>query len=487
VLLLEQELDIAVAPGQGSLIEVFRGAVADHLSASEISVRFVVTGTDAKRHHCELAAVTGIEELPGAAPASIFEFIPRKCERTGDFTAVLLVPTGIGAEIGGHAGDAAPVARLLASACDTLVTHPNVVNASDINELSENALYVEGSVICRFLMGTVGLQKVRANRVLLVIDEHREPRLSEVAVNAASAARAALGLDCPRVIKMDPPIGMRARYSSSGRAAGRIESLERLCAVLERHRGEYDAVGIHSVIDVPSGYHMEYFESHGDMVNPWGGVEAMLTHAVSMIFNMPSAHAPMLESWDIANLHAGIVDPRISAEAVSTCFLHCILKGLHRSPRIVTDRAATHAPGVLNSADVSCLVIPDGCIGLPTLAAMEQGIPVIAVRENRNLMRNDLSKFPFEPGKLFVVNNYLEAAGVMTALRAGVSLESVRRPLADTEVTVEGQNECAVSQESTEITCPRSQPHLRAVKPSGKNSAHESDEHRSPALAEDHP
>jgi len=55
----------------------------------------------------------------------------------------------------------------LASACDTLVTHPNVVNASDINELPENALYVEGSVICRFLMGTVGLQKVRANRVLL--------------------------------------------------------------------------------------------------------------------------------------------------------------------------------------------------------------------------------------------------------------------------------------------------------------------------------
>ncbi len=37
------------------------------------------------------------------------------------------------------------------------------------------------------------------------------------------------------------------------------------------------------------------------------------------------------------------------------------------------------------------------------LAALEQGIPVIAVRENRNRMRNELGKLPFGPGKLFIV------------------------------------------------------------------------------------
>ena len=66
----------------------------------------------------------------------------------------------------------------------------------------------------------------------------------------------------------------------------------------------------------------------------------------------------------------------------------------------------------------------------PTLAALEQGIPVIAVRENRNRMRNDLGALGFGDGKLFVVDNYLEAVGVMTALKAGVALSSVRRPLA---------------------------------------------------------
>ena len=47
-------------------------------------------------------------------------------------------------EIGGHAGDAGPVARMLAEVADTLVLHPNVVNASDLNEMPQNALYVEG-------------------------------------------------------------------------------------------------------------------------------------------------------------------------------------------------------------------------------------------------------------------------------------------------------------------------------------------------------
>ena len=65
------------------------------------------------------------------------------------------------------------------------------------------------------------------------------------------------------------------------------------------------------------------------------------------------------------------------------------------------------------------MVIPDGCVGLPTLAALEQGIPVIAVRENKNRMRNKLEELPFglatgEEGKLFIVENYLEAVGMMT-------------------------------------------------------------------------
>jgi hypothetical protein len=350
----------------------------------------------------------------------------------------MIVPTGIGAEIGGHAGDATPAARLLAGVCDRLITHPNVVNASDINELPENGLYVEGSVISRLLMGTVGLQEVRSNRVLLVIDEHEEEQVSELAINSASAARTTLGLNCSGVVKMEQPICMRADYSSSGRAVGQIEGLERLCEVLHRHRNDYDAVALASKIDISDGLLIrQYFQSDGQIINPWGGVEAMLTHSLSLLFDVPTAHAPMAEDMEEVSTFFGIVDPRMSAEAVSNSFLHCVLKGLHRSPRIISDKMLFGHPAVLTAADISCLIIPDGCIGLPTLAALEQGIPVIAVRENRNRMKNNLERLPFVSGRLFIAENYLEATGIVTALKAGIDASSVRRPLAETTVVCE--------------------------------------------------
>ncbi len=177
----------------------------------------------------------------------------------------------------------------------------------------------------------------------------------------------------------------------------------------------------------------------GDMVNPWGGVEAMLTHAISLLFDIPSAHSPMMESKEILNLDVGVVDPRKSAEATSTPYLHCILKGLHRSPRIINNPSVHSHSGLLTVANISCLVIPDRCVGLPTLAALEQGIPVIAVKENKNRMQNKLEELPFARGKLFMVDNYLEAVGVMNAIKAGVAPETVRRPLAYTTVCEENE------------------------------------------------
>ena len=437
MLLTEREINIPKHKSCGSLLSYFAERIREHLGDKGIPVRFAVTQSESNTYNCELGILTGLDNAHISQPTSIFDFVPREVENSNKFNVVMIVPTGIGAEIGGHAGDAGPAARLLAAACDTLITHPNVVNASDINELPENGLYVEGSVISQLLMGTVGLQKVRANRVMLVMDKHPDSRISDFAINAASAARAALGLDLPLVIEMDPPIRMQAAYSTSGCAVGQVEGLEQLCDVLNRHKGKYDAVALATVIDVPKEFHLKYFRSHGEMLNPWGGVEAMLTHAVSLLFDVPSAHSPMMESMDVLNLNVGVVGPRMSAEAISTCFLHSVLKGLYRSPRIISDKMLFTHPGILTAADVSCLVIPDGCIGLPTLAAMEQGIPVIAVRENKNRMKNDLEKLPFAPGKLFIVENYLEAVGVMTALKAGVALSSIRRPLEDTKVSCE--------------------------------------------------
>lgn len=434
MILHEKGITVPRYAGHGGILGYFSQKVMQELAPDEMPVRFVVTHTDEESHQCELGVLSNEDDSPFRKGNSIFDFVKRDFESIAGLNAVLLVPTGIGAAIGGHSGDAGPVARLLAAACDNLIVHPNVVNASDINEMPENALYVEGSVITRLLMGTVGLQKVRSNRVMLVIDKHEDAFFNEAAINSASAARAAFGLDCPLVIAMDDSVLMRSLYSNSGRAVGRIEYFELLCELLQEYRSEYDAVALSSLIQVPEHFHRDYFRDDIDMINPWGGVEAMLTHAVSTLFDVPSAHSPMMTSKETMNLDVGVVDPRKAAEAVSTTYLHCILKGLHKSPRIIPN-ASTHGySGLLTVADISCLVIPDGCVGLPMLAAIEQGIPVIAVRENKNRMRNRLEELPFASGKLFIVDNYLEAAGIMNALRVGVAPESVRRPLARTNV-----------------------------------------------------
>ncbi|MFC1893904.1 DUF3326 domain-containing protein, partial [Chloroflexota bacterium] len=299
MILDEKEIKLPKYTDQESILEYFARNITEQLSPNEFPVRFVVTRTDEDGYKCELGILSHADDFQVPHKSLIFDFTKRDYENPEEFNTVLIIPTGIGAEIGGHSGDGGPVARLLASACDCLITHPNVVNAADINELPENALYVEGSVLSRLLMGTVGLQKVRSNRVLLVIDKHYDNFFHEAAINSVSAARASFGIDCPAVVKMDDRVLMRSLFSSSGRAIGRIEYLECLCEVLQKFRSKYDAVALSSLIEVPSSLQADYYQSNEDIVNPWGGVEAMLTHTISSLFDIPSAHSPMMESKEI--------------------------------------------------------------------------------------------------------------------------------------------------------------------------------------------
>lgn len=357
----------------------------------------------------------------GPAPEDVFGFRRREAENGERFNACFVVPTGIGCELGGHAGDANPALRLVAGQCDLVVTHPNVVNACDINEMPPNALYVEGHHLTSLLMGTAGLAPARNNRLLALIDGYPGgKKFAEQAVNSVNAAKATLGLTA-KILVSDSLISMGAS-SLKDKATGRVEISAPLLDAIDREPRPFDAVAISSTTHVPEDVHEAYSRSNGGMINPWGGVESMLTHFISARFGRPSAHAPMLESERVASLHMGVVDPRIAPEVVSSTFLHCVLKGLQRAPKVV-------APGLgISAEDISALVVPDGVLGLPVLAALRQGIPVVAV-ENRNTMRNDLSKLPWQEGRFFRCGNYLEACGVLACLREGVSPRAVKRPL----------------------------------------------------------
>ena len=191
VSLTERELQIPEVPGHHQLLRHLSQLLDHHRNCGEFPIRAVITASDKGFYYCEVGTMTGPDRR---LDSSIFEFVRRQVENADGFNAVLLVPTGIGSEIGGHAGDATPVAALLASVCDTLITHPNVVNASDIIDIPSNTLYVEGSVISRLLMGTVGLQRVRRNRLLVLLGSHDDELFGNAAINSVNAAPASFNL-----------------------------------------------------------------------------------------------------------------------------------------------------------------------------------------------------------------------------------------------------------------------------------------------------
>ena len=65
-----------------------------------------------------------------------------------------VVPTGIGASIGGFAGDASIVARNFAKDFNVIV-NPNVINAACFSGITDNMLYVEGWTLSQFMKGNL--------------------------------------------------------------------------------------------------------------------------------------------------------------------------------------------------------------------------------------------------------------------------------------------------------------------------------------------
>lgn len=324
---------------------------------------------------------------------------------------VMIVPTGIGAEIGGHSGDATPAAKLIASLCEKLFIHPNVVNASDINEMTENMFYVEGSLLDRFLEGQIGLEEVYSNKMLLVVNEVR----TEI-VNAVSGARMTLGADI-EILKLETPLRMISTMVG-GKASGEIHGLE--AAVAQVSEYPFDVLVVNTPIETDDDLVKEYLTQEGG-VNLWGGVEAKLSKEMSQMLGRPVIHAPVENSEVFKNFNE-VVDPRKAAEMVSVCYLHCCLKGGHVAPKIsMMDEAYWNT-------DIDFLITPVNVVGRPHLACLASDISVIAVKENKTVL-NDLM-----PEEFIVVENYLEAAGVIAAKKAGVSITSVRRPIFKTRV-----------------------------------------------------
>lgn len=309
-----------------------------------------------------------------------------------DFNVALIVPTGIGAKIGGHSGDATIIAKLLSVLCDTVILHPNVVNASDINEMPSNSLYVDGYTLDEFLKGHINLLPVKSNKVLVVCNDKNNPDT----MNAVNSARSILGINC-KVVELDVPLRMKGWIGKEG-AEGSVEGMDELLETVSKF--DFDVLAVHTPIDVDSDVSEHYRQFGG--VNPWGKVEALASRHISRMIEKPCAHAPV-ETESLLY----IAPARIAPEFIGV-HLMSVLKGLSKAPRW----CAEYKKNSLSVDDLDALVSPL-CWGEPHESCSAKGIPILLVEENTTVFTP-----PKDLGER--VNNYYEAVGWLAALKLGV-------------------------------------------------------------------
>ena len=343
---------------------------------------------------------------------------------------LLLIPTGIGCRQGGYAGDALPAARLLAAASGCLITHPNVLNAAALYWSDRRLHYVEGWSLDRFAAGELALRPVARQRIGLLLDAGIEEELRWRHLQVADACRASLGLSIGPVQLTDVPLGVRLTRGASGSSWGSLDRPDALLRAGEQLRaaGATAIAVVARFPDDPDSVALAAYRQ-GSGVDALAGAEAVISHLLSRHLGLPCAHAPALAPLPLDRQ----LDPRAAAEELGHTFLPCVLVGLSRAPDLVSlmgpDQAAATAGPLLLASQLGAVVAPAGALGgQAVLACVDRGVPVIALTDNPCLLAVDAASLGFPP--VLAAATVEEAAGLVLALREGIAVEALRRPLA---------------------------------------------------------
>ena len=367
---------------------------------------------------------------------------------------LLLIPTGIGCELGGYAGDGLPAARLLAAATGCLITHPNVMNGAALYWSDPRIHYVEGWALDRFAAGQLALRPVRRQRIGLLLDAGIEPELQLRHRQVAEACRATLGLEIGPVLVSDAPLEVTLTAGPSGASWGQLGRPDALLRAGERLRAA-GATAIAVVARFPDDPGSEALAAYrqGSGVDALAGAEAVISHLLSRQLHIPCAHAPALAP--LAPDPA--LDPRAAGEELGHTFLPCVLVGLSRAPDLLPLSAVAALPGpdllacseaadlpspdlrhldqryldLLHAGHLGAVVAPAGALGgAAVLACVERGVPLIAVH-NPCLLQVTAEALALDGAAAPVLPaaSYAEAAGLLLALREGIDPAALRRPL----------------------------------------------------------
>ena len=315
----------------------------------------------------------------------------------GKILGAFIVPTGVGASIGGYAGDASVYAQKLSEKCN-LIVNPNVVNAACFSGINKNMFYVEGYSVDEFFKGKCNLIPSLRNRVGIVFDKSISQKTLNVHINTINAVKTVYGIDVVGYEITDEPVGVSFYIDESGASTGNVKNLETIKKSSQKLLSKgADAIAI--VCLFPDEESEDY--ANGVGADPVGGVEAIISHYISKELRVPCAHSPAFENISIST---DIVDSRCSAEYITPTFLPCILIGLSQAPKLSEKEG-------INIGNLDFLVMPYNSLGgIPVFEMQKLGKPVYAIKENQTVLDVTSDKLG---ANCIVLNTYQELVDML--------------------------------------------------------------------------
>lgn len=294
-------------------------------------------------------------------------------------TGAFIIPTGIGASIGGFAGDASKWARKFAKKC-RLIVNPNVVNAACFSGITDDMLYVEGYSLDEFFKGNINLIPSAENKIGVIFDKSIPQEVLNVHINTINAVKTVYNINVLGYEITEEEVGVEFFVDTSGASVGNVKNLDTLKQATQKliNKGA-DAIAI--VCHFPEEQGEDY--ANGIGVDPVGGVEAIISHYISKEFKIPCAHAP---AFSDISIQTEIVDKRCSAEYITPTFLPCILIGLNQAPYL--------SNAGISVDDLDFLIMPYNALGgIPVLEMAKRNKKIYAVKENNTILNVNTENF----------------------------------------------------------------------------------------------
>ncbi len=292
--------------------------------------------------------------------------------------AVMVVPTGIGASIGGYAGDASLVAREVAQNIP-LIVNPNIVNAAVFSGITENMLYVEGWSLNEFVRGNLGLIPSSNNKIGVIFDRTIPENVLNIHINTINAVKTVYGIDIIGYEITEKPVGIEFFTTENDISSGVVNHPETMLNAGQKllNRGA-DVLAVVCYFQEPPEDEYE----NGEGVDVVGGVEAVVSHYLSRELFCPCVHAPAFADVSITG---NIVSPKCSAEYITPTFLPCLMFGLTNAPLL-----SKNFDSAITKENIHSLLMPYDSLGSGIVFdSLRSNIPVYAIKENTSVLNVD--------------------------------------------------------------------------------------------------